>query len=180
MDPMDAIRVTFFEECAELLESLEAGLLALHAGTQDADTVDAVFRAVHSIKGGAGAFGLKPLVAFSHEFETALDALRSGRLAPDAAAVSVFLRAGDQLGDLIEACRNGDTPTVPDTADLMGLLAGTDDTAVSSDPAVDFAPVMLDLGVAPRSMTPSRTCRKRQVSLIIAPGSLHLNRFLIF
>ena len=149
MDPMDAIRVTFFEECAELLESLEAGLLALHAGTQDADTVDAVFRAVHSIKGGAGAFGLKPLVAFSHEFETALDALRSGRLAPDAAAVSVFLRAGDQLGDLIEACRNGDTPTVPDTVHLMGLLAGTDDAAVSSDPAVDFAPVMLDLDVAP-------------------------------
>ena len=57
---------TFFEECEELLEAMDAGLAAIEEGDQDPETVNAVFRAVHSIKGGAGAFGLDDLVAFAH------------------------------------------------------------------------------------------------------------------
>ena len=56
MDELDAIKVTFFQECEELLADLETGLLALQTGDEDGDTVNAIFRAVHSIKGGAGAF----------------------------------------------------------------------------------------------------------------------------
>ncbi len=66
MDAMAAIRQTFFEECEEQLGELEAGLLAMNEGTADRETVNAVFRAVHSIKGGAGAFKLSELVAFAH------------------------------------------------------------------------------------------------------------------
>ncbi len=73
-------RQTFFEECAEQLAELESGLLQIQRGQSDSDTVNAVFRAVHSIKGGAGAFKLNELVHFAHVFETALDELRSGRL----------------------------------------------------------------------------------------------------
>ena len=61
MDAMEAIRTTFFQECDELLGDLEAGLLNLQAGTGDSETINAVFRAVHSVKGGAGAFGLDDL-----------------------------------------------------------------------------------------------------------------------
>lgn len=150
MDPLDAIKATFFEECSELMESLEAGLLALQAGTQDADTIDSVFRAVHSIKGGAGAFDLGVLVGFAHEFETTLDALRAGRIAPTPDVVGVFLRSCDQLGDLVTASQNGDDVSSPPTDDLTALLVGTDsvDAASPNDPT-GFAPVMLDFGLDP-------------------------------
>ena len=93
MDPMEAIRRTFFLECEEGLSDLEAGLLRMEAGETDGETVNAVFRAVHSIKGGAGAFSLDALVRFAHAFETTLDDVRSDRLAADATVVAVLLRA---------------------------------------------------------------------------------------
>jgi two-component system chemotaxis sensor kinase CheA len=80
IDPMAAIRATFFVECEEQLAELESGLMAMEAGAADSETVNAVFRAVHSIKGGAGAFALDELVRFAHVFETTLDAVRAGRL----------------------------------------------------------------------------------------------------
>ncbi len=83
METLEAIKVTFFQECEELLGELEAGLLALQAGEGDEETVNAVFRAVHSVKGGAGAFGLEALVRFAHTFETTLDKVRSGTLKAD-------------------------------------------------------------------------------------------------
>ena len=86
MNPMDAIKQTYFQECDELLGDLERGLLSLQDGEGDNETINAVFRAVHSVKGGAGAFGFEALVAFSHVFETALDEMRSGRLDPSPAA----------------------------------------------------------------------------------------------
>ena len=80
MDPLAAIRETFFQECEEQLAELESGLLAMEGGDQDPETINAVFRAVHSIKGGAGAFSLEALVRFAHIFETALDDVRSGKM----------------------------------------------------------------------------------------------------
>ena len=82
MDTMAAIRETFFQECEEQLGELEAGLNAMEEGMADSETVNAVFRAVHSIKGGAGAFKLDRLVRFAHVFETSLDLIRSEQLAP--------------------------------------------------------------------------------------------------
>ena len=58
VDTMAAIRQTFFQECEEQLSEMELGLLAMDEGNADSETVNAVFRAVHSIKGGAGAFKL--------------------------------------------------------------------------------------------------------------------------
>ena len=79
------IRNTFFQECEELLESLDDGLTMLSSAAEDdevdPEVVNGVFRAVHSIKGGAAAFGLDTLVRFAHQFETVLDEVRSGRLA---------------------------------------------------------------------------------------------------
>lgn len=105
---MAAIRETFFQECDEQLAALEEGLLAMQAGDSDPETVNAVFRAVHSIKGGAGAFGLEVLVRFSHVFETALDDVRAGRLSPEPPLVALMLRAADALTDLVGLSRDGD------------------------------------------------------------------------
>lgn len=107
MDPMAAIRQTFFQECEEQLAELESGLLAMEAGDSDSETVNAVFRAVHSIKGGAGAFSLEDLVRFAHVFETALDHVRAGRLAATPEVLKIKLRAADILADLVRAARDG-------------------------------------------------------------------------
>jgi two-component system chemotaxis sensor kinase CheA len=107
VDPLEAIKVTFFQECEEQLSELESGLLAMEQGETDSETVNAVFRAVHSIKGGAGAFSLEPLVRFAHVFETTLDDVRAGKLAPDNNVVKVMLRAADVLADHVRAARDG-------------------------------------------------------------------------
>ncbi len=69
--------------------------------------MNAVFRAVHSVKGGAGAFSLEDLVRFAHVFETALDHVRAGKLEPTPEVLKVLLRAADVLADLVRAARDG-------------------------------------------------------------------------
>ena len=109
MDPMAAIRQTFFQECEEQLAELESGLTSMDGGASDTETVNAVFRAVHSIKGSAGIFALDDLVRFAHVFETTLDAVRSGRLNATPEVIKVLLRASDTLSDVVRAAR-GDGP----------------------------------------------------------------------
>lgn len=103
---MESIRATFFQECGEQLADLEAGLTRLDEGDTDPEAINGVFRSVHSIKGGAGAFGLETLVEFAHTFETVLDRMREGTLAATGAAVSRLLRAADILSDLVAAARD--------------------------------------------------------------------------
>ena len=83
-----------------------------------------MFRAVHSIKGGAGAFSLEALVRFAHVFETALDEMRSGRLAPTADVLKTMLRAADVLADLVRAARDGAAVDEAHTAALADELQG--------------------------------------------------------
>src|SRR3954470_15778146 len=109
MDPLAAIRETFFQECEEQLAELENGLLAMESGDADSEIINAVFRAVHSIKGGAGAFSLEALIRFAHVFETALDEMRSGRLAAADEVIKTLLRAADVLADLVRAAHDGGT-----------------------------------------------------------------------
>ncbi len=105
MDALAEIKQTFFAECEEQLVELESGLLAIEAGDHDSETVNAVFRAVHSVKGGAGAFNLSDLVHFAHTFENAMDLVRVGRLFPAPPLIRVMLRAADILADLVRAAR---------------------------------------------------------------------------
>jgi len=130
MDELEAIKVTFFQECEELLADLEGGLLAMQEGVGDIETVNAVFRAVHSIKGGAGAFGLEPLVRFAHVFETLLDAVRSNEVPNTVDLAAVMLRASDVLADHVSAARGlGDVDMAASAAMAAELKAWTDPSA---------------------------------------------------
>ncbi|MEM7521255.1 MAG: chemotaxis protein CheA [Pseudomonadota bacterium] len=121
-DPMAEIRASFFIECEELLEALQDGLQIMDDGDDDDETINIVFRAVHSIKGGAGAFGLEGLVRFAHRFETVLDEVRAGRMQVEADALKVFFQAADHLSDLVRASRDEtDMPTAT-TAELLSAL----------------------------------------------------------
>ncbi len=139
MDPLAAIRDTFFQECEEQLAELESGLLAMEGGDQDPETINAVFRAVHSIKGGAGAFQLEALIRFAHVFETALDEMRSGRLAATPDVLKIMLRAADVLADLVSSARagqEGEHPqqsTLSDELKAMSGAAGADDDGGEED-----------------------------------------------
>jgi len=147
MDAMAEIRLTFFQECEEQLAALEKGLLSMQEGDTDSETVNAVFRAVHSIKGGAGAFKLDALVSFAHVFETSLDRVRSGSLATDADVMKLFLRAADALSDLVAESRNGSLgDTAPYDAieeEFNALMGGADADAGADDDlaGMDFSPV---------------------------------------
>lgn len=119
---MDDIQAIFFEECAEGLAAAEQGLSAMQAGDVSAGTIAAVFRAVHSIKGGAGAFGHVALTAFAHKFENLLDEVRAGRIDPTPATVGVMLSALDILSDHVGASQ-GSVPLPDDSASLAAIQA---------------------------------------------------------
>lgn len=118
-DPFEAIKATFFQECEELLGDLETNLLALESGDTDIETINACFRAVHSVKGGAGAFGLEDLVRFAHVFETLMDELRSGRKDIDETVVRTLLRASDVLNDHVSAARGTGAAVDPDRSHAL-------------------------------------------------------------
>ncbi|HEY8194712.1 MAG TPA: chemotaxis protein CheA [Hyphomicrobium sp.] len=145
---MAAIRQTFFQECEEQLSEMEIGLLAMDEGNADSETVNAVFRAVHSIKGGAGAFKLSALVQFAHAFETALDHVRSGKLTPTPEMMKIMLRAADVLADLVEASRDG---REVDEAGYAGVAADVKaltviDGVEEVEEVIDFQPAVIDFG----------------------------------
>ncbi len=150
MDTMAAIKQTFFQECEEQLAELETGLMAIEEGDDDPETINAVFRAVHSVKGGAGAFNLSALVKFAHVFESTMDMVRTGRLAPGPEVLKVMLRAADVLADLVRAARNDETldPARSDVLveELTAFTRGGG--APAAEPAADdfvFTPVAVDL-----------------------------------
>ncbi|WOS63337.1 chemotaxis protein CheA [Sinorhizobium fredii] len=141
---MNEIKEIFFQECEEQLAELESGLLRLNDGDRDPETVNAVFRAVHSIKGGAGAFGLDDLVSFAHVFETTLDCVRSNRLEPNQDVLKVMLKSADVLADLTNAARDGGSVDEARSRQLIkeleALANGELPQAAVSEPAAKPAP----------------------------------------
>lgn len=101
---------TFFEEAEELLGDMERHLLELDIDDPDAEQLNAIFRAAHSIKGGAGTFGFHALQHTTHLFENLLDHTRRGELALRRDIVDTFLETKDMLHDQLDAYRNGEEP----------------------------------------------------------------------
>jgi two-component system chemotaxis sensor kinase CheA len=148
MAATDALRIAFFEECEDLLARLGEGLarMADAGDTPDIETVHEVFRAVHSVKGGAAAFGLTSLVNFAHVFETVLDHMRAGRLAAGQSAMHTLLRSFDVLSDLVAVARDGGTEPSQMAAlfvelDVLADGGGNDE----SDAEIEFEPIVLDI-----------------------------------
>ncbi|OJZ19959.1 MAG: hypothetical protein BGP21_00650 [Thiobacillus sp. 65-29] len=98
---MDQALQTYIEESHGLLEEMEAILLRLESEPQDDETVNAMFRAAHTIKGSAGLFGLDAIVAFTHVVENVLEAVRDGTLAVNGELVELLLKCRDHIGLLI-------------------------------------------------------------------------------
>lgn len=118
---MSQFQETFLQEAGENLEELEQGLLALESG-ESAD-MNAIFRAAHSIKGGAGTFGFMPISNFTHTVESVLQKARDGELEMSADLITVLLASCDLIGDMLDIARNnGDTATIDTIACLEALM----------------------------------------------------------
>jgi two-component system chemotaxis sensor kinase CheA len=100
---------TFFEESLEGLDAMEEALLALEGGAEDPELVHTIFRAAHSIKGGAATFGFVDLAAFTHVLESLLDELRGGRRAADEETVELLLQSVDCMRGMLARSRGGGT-----------------------------------------------------------------------
>lgn len=101
---------TFVHEVEDLLEKIEAAILALESAPGDAELVNQLFRAFHTLKGSAGVAGVASIAGFTHHVESAMDRVRSGELALSPALVSAVLASKDHVAGLMAAELAGAPP----------------------------------------------------------------------
>jgi two-component system chemotaxis sensor kinase CheA len=151
LSDLDDFKATYFDECSELLLELEEQFHAIEEGDHSSDRLNAVFRAIHSIKGGGGAFGFSGLVAFAHAYETLLDHVRDGRVELSETVVALCIRANDIVADFVAAARDGGALEAGYGAEekqqFDALTSGDPDMA--GEPMeefdIDFVPVMVTI-----------------------------------
>ncbi len=98
---------TFLAESLSGLDAMEADLLALERGSRDPEMLQAIFRTVHSIKGGSGSLGFDAIADFSHHLETMLDDLRNGNIEPTRDIIELLLRSVDAQRNLLGEVQSG-------------------------------------------------------------------------
>lgn len=123
---------TFYDESFEGLEIMETELLALDVGAADNETINTIFRAAHSIKGGSGTFGLNAVADFTHVMETLLDEMRDGKRDVTEEAVNLLLTTVDVLREMLTALRENselDSERIKVTHDQLEELLGSDSSS---------------------------------------------------
>ncbi|MBL8831312.1 MAG: Hpt domain-containing protein, partial [Rhodospirillales bacterium] len=161
----DDLQRIFFLECEELVASAEQSVETIRGGEAADDAINALFRAVHSIKGGAGAFGLDRLAKFAHAFESFMDLLRKGRASLDPAAIDLLFDGVDVLRMLVDEVQAG-TPAPPERHDVafaaLRRAAGLEETA----PAPAATPEIAIPAAAPEP----EAAPQRQYRIALTPG----------
>ena len=127
---------TFLEESFEGLEQMESCLLELEKGGSDDETINTIFRAAHSIKGGSGTFGFEDIASFTHVLETLLDEMRSGERKITGDAIALLLQSVDCVRDMLTAAQDDGEA---DKAHISGVQASLE--AMLAGEASSEAPV---------------------------------------
>lgn len=129
---------TFLHEVEDLLEKIEATVLALETSPGDAELINQLFRAFHTLKGSAGVAGVPTVAAFTHHVETALDRVRSGGIELTAPLVSAVLASKDHVANLMAAVV-GEATCDPAQGDALvaqlAALTAHDEAVASATPA---------------------------------------------
>ncbi len=132
----------FFDEASEHLAAMEGLLLDLDVESPDLEMLNAIFRAAHSIKGGAGTFGFTDMAQMTHVLETLLDRLRKQEMSPTTEMIDAFLQAGDVLRAQLAAHQDGteyEDPRIAAIATRLERLAQLDaDASVPASPPSHF------------------------------------------
>ncbi|WP_019894395.1 chemotaxis protein CheA [Hydrogenovibrio halophilus] len=131
----------FLVEATELIEGLDEQLTELESSPDDSDLLNAVFRGFHTIKGGAGFLGIKPLVELCHRAENVFDKIRNGQLEYDHHASDVIMRAFDEISDFITQLNDGvrefDDESNKTLIDELDRLRTGDTDDAAQEPAED-------------------------------------------
>lgn len=123
----DEILHSFIEETKEHLESIESDLMDMETDGEDMDDelVNSVFRAAHSIKGGAAMLGLEKIKGLAHKLENVLQMVRDREIIPDNPVVSVLLKGFDQLNHMVDdPAHNQDLDTSETVEKLSAIMSG--------------------------------------------------------
>jgi two-component system chemotaxis sensor kinase CheA len=169
---MEEILKVFFEESFEGLDAMESGLLTLDVHA-DRETINTIFRAAHSIKGGAGTFGFLEISQFTHSVETLLDEMRNGVRSVTPDAVQVLLQSVDVIREMSQSAQ-AKQPIVTIGADaLSGELArilaqkGPSPAVAEPNPPAPPAP-----SAPPASRTEPAAPKPPVAPIVVAPGSI--------
>lgn len=127
-----AFHETFFDEARELLEEMETLLMALDVDEPDAEALAAIFRAAHSIKGGASTFGFEDLQVTTHLLENLLDGVRHGEMHLDREAVDTLLTMRDHLVEILECYASETMPDTDEVAEKRDVLKALADRLVGA------------------------------------------------
>ncbi len=151
----------FVAESQEHLQNIELGVLTLEENPTDADTLNSIFRAFHTFKGGSGFLNLRPINKLAHELESLLDLARQQKLTIDSEITNIILTGGDTLNQFvreIEAQLTGQKPAgpivIPTQALLVRIRAAVDGQKQTSQ-AATAAPIPTPLPAAPAPETPA-------------------------
>lgn len=158
---LEQFHQVFFEESLEGLDIMESSLMELDPESVDAETINAIFRCAHSIKGGSATFGFTAISEFTHVLETLLDQVRSGERGINTDEVNLYLQSVDCMREMLayiregepglteksvelkqsfEALLNSDSASPASVTTVPDSDAGTDDEAVFSDWDINFVP----------------------------------------
>jgi len=141
---------TFFDEADELLAQMEQLLLNLDVGSPDPEDLAAIFRAAHSIKGGAATFGFSALTETTHILESLLDRARNHELTLTKEMVDAFLETKDVLSDQLVDYRASAEPDAAAAATICAKLERLKaESGAGAPAAADVAPVAPAVAAAP-------------------------------
>ena len=152
----------FFEECAEHLANMEALLVDLDPADTDPEQLNAIFRAAHSIKGGAATFGFADIADTTHSLETLLDRLRKEEIALRPEMIDAFLRGKDVISDQL-AWRRGEVTGEVDPQAAADVKQWLDRLAADEAQDAGTAPSPAAAGALPdvRAVDPAAVPRAR-------------------
>jgi two-component system chemotaxis sensor kinase CheA len=140
-------RSVYLQESQDMLRQFEESLLALEQNPADAETLNAAFRAAHTIKGSSGLFGYQAIVHFTHGVEAVMDAMRDGEVEVSEAAIALLLRGADQIGAMLDEISGGAADATEADAALTAQIramaaerAGAGEAATPAAPATPAVP----------------------------------------
>jgi len=170
---LDQIKDTFIAESSELLQQMETILLNIESGEGDENSLNALFRAIHTIKGSAGIFGYKDVVDFTHVVENILELVRSGKKDLKKESLGLLLECRDHISDLIEYASMNSSIDAEKEKRGKGLLRklnqnfGMGDNSQLDEPEEDSGKEKIELDDSPKTKSPNY-----HISIRFSPGVL--------
>ena len=163
IDPIFIVDI-FRGEAEENLRAMEEAFVALEATPDDAETLKAIFRAAHTLKGNAAGLGYKSLARFAHTVEDVLDRLRKGDTVLTTPLATTLLKSVDTLRRLVQDALGGVDELRPEDVELLGALALEASSGSPAEPAAEQAPQLPEerRGGAARRVTDEATSGERR------------------